>query len=354
MPRDVDPGLYRDVWVYVEHSSGRPEGVSWELLGAARRLADDLGESVVAAVLGHGVEPLAEDAFSNGADRVILVDDPLLDPYLAEAHADVLAGLIERHRPGIVLLGATALGRELSGSVATAVAGGLTADATGLAIDRGRRLLEATRPTFGGKQMATIVCERWRPQMATVRPGVMPLPERRPGASGEIMREPSGLAADNLVTRLLVRAETPDEDGGLERADVVVAGGRGIGGPGGFAVLHELAEVLGGQVGATRAAVDAGWIGKDRQIGQTGRTVRPRLYFAVAVSGAVQHTVGMDRARTVVAINSDAGAPIFRLADHGIVGDWRKVVPALTEELRVRLRRPAAAGTGGGRNGRGF
>lgn len=353
MPRDVDSALYRDVWIYVEHSGGRPATVSWELVGAARNLADDLGEAVVALVLGHDIEHLAEESFAHGADRVILVDDPLLDPYLAETHAVVLANLVERHRPGIFLLGATAIGREVAGSVATAVAGGLTADATGLAVDRDRRLLEATRPTFGGKQMATIVCERWRPQMATVRPGVMPLPERREGAAGELVRAPAGLAAGALATWLIERVEAAGEGEDLDRADVVVAGGRGIGGADGFALLHELAEVLGGAVGATRPAVDAGWIGKERQIGQTGKTIRPRLYFAVAISGAIQHTVGMDQARTVIAINRDAAAPIFRLADYGIVGDWREVVPALAEEFRVRLRRPAVTGTGGGWHGGG-
>ncbi len=338
---------HRDVWVYVEHRGDEVHPVSWELLGVARRLADELGEEAAAVVLGHGARHLAERAFACGADRAYLVDDPVLEPYRAGAHAQVLARLVERHRPGIVLLGATGVGRELAGLVATAVGTGLTADVTELAVDRGRRLLEATRPTFGGKQLATIVCERHRPQMATVRPGVFPAPEPEPGRQGTVIPAEAGVVDPDLVAEVL---EVLPADGrvDLERARVVVAGGRGLGEAGNVALLRELAEVLGGVVAGSRPAVEAGWIPREAQVGQTGKVVRPRLYVAVGISGAVQHLVGMQDAEVVVAINRDPDAPIFQVADYGIVGDLRQVVPALTEELRLRLRSLASRGATGG------
>lgn len=345
--RGVDPSEHRDVWVFVEHRAGRAHPVSWQLVGAARRLADALGEEAAAIVLGHGVEALADEAFARGADRVYLVDDPLLEPYRAWPHARTFGRLIETHRPGIVLLGATAVGRELAALVATEVQAGLTADVTQLDVDRERRLLEATRPTFGGKQLATIVCERWRPQMATVRPGVFPLPEPRPGRRGVPVREQPGPVAPALLVEVL--AVLPREErSDLERARVVVAGGRGLGEARNVALLRELAEVLGGVVAGSRPAVEAGWLPREAQVGQTGKVVRPRLYVAVGISGAVQHLVGMEDAEVVVAVNRDPEAPIFEVADYGVVGDLRQVVPALTEELRLRLR---SRGVPGGRGG---
>ncbi len=344
MPRDVDPRDYQGVWVYVEQDGGHPAPVSWELMGAGRRLADELGVQLAAVVLGSGVATLAEECFAYGADRVYLVDAPVLADYRVEAYSRVLARLISVYRPEIVLMGATRVGRELSGAVATAVAAGLTADTTELGIDPQTRLLQATRPTFGGKQLATIVCERWRPQMATVRPRVLPMPERRHGRSGPVIREEAGLREADVATRVLERVREADRAADLERAEVIVAGGRGLREARNFALLRELAEVLGGVVAGSRAAVDAGWIGREcqvpgtRQVGQTGKTVRPRLYFAVGISGAIQHVVGMEHAAVVVAINRDPGAPIFQVADYGIVGDLFQVVPALTAEFRQRLR----------------
>lgn len=347
VPRDVDPRQYRDIWVYVEHDGGRAAPVSWELVGAARGLAGRLGEAVGAVLVGPDAAALAGEAFAHGADRVYLVEDPLLAPYRAETHARVLARLIETHRPAVVLLGATALGRELSGLVATSVAGGLTADVTELSVDPGQRLLEATRPTFGGKQLATIVCERWRPQMATVRPGVLGLPAAEPGRTGTVVREAAGIDPGDLATEVVeVLSRREGDDAALERARVVVAGGRGLGEASNVALLRELAEVTGGAVAGSRAAVEAGWIDREAQVGQTGRTVRPRLYFAIGISGAIQHLVGMRDAGVVVAINRDPKAPIFQEADFGVVGDLRAVVPALTEALRVRLGRLGSRGDG--------
>lgn len=331
----------RGVWVYVEQHDGEAEAVSWELLGAARRLAKDLGTDVSAVILGWHREHVAGVAFEMGADRVYLMDDPVLEPYRLETHAEGLRLLIEKYHPEVLLIGATWVGRELAASVATAVGTGLTADTTGLSVDEERRLLEATRPTFGGKQMATIICERSRPQMATVRPHVVPLPERTPGRKGETIKEACPLREADLVTRVLERVKGDRRGNPLEDADVIVAGGRGMGSRQNFTLLYELAEVLGGVVAGSRAAVEAGWIGREFQVGQTGRTVRPRLYIAIGISGAVQHVVGIQGADTIVAINSDPRAPIFAVADYGIVGDATTVVPALTEELRMRMQQPA-------------
>lgn len=351
MPQVADPGRYQGVWVYVELEDGVPAGVSWELTGAGRTLADALDGDLAALIVGRDAGALAGEAFAYGADQVFLIDDPRLEPYRVETHARALIGLIEKYRPEIVLLGATPLGRELGGSVATAVGAGLTADATELAIGEGR-ILEATRPTFGGKQLATIVCERWRPQMATVRPRVFPLPDRMDGRFGRVVRESVDLLPEDLRTVVRARRRLEAVPAGIEQAEVIVAGGRGLAGREGFALLHELAEVLGGAVAASRAAVDAGWAPREIQVGQTGHTVRPRLYFAVGISGAVQHVVGMQDSGLVVAVNTDPEAPIFRVADYGIVGDVFAVVPALTEEFRRRLRGPVVAG-GGVRGARG-
>lgn len=342
MPRDVNPADYRGVWVYVEHDDGGVADVSWELLGAGRRLADDLGVELAGVLLGHRVDDRLPDIFAYGADTVYLVDDPVLAAYRADAYSRAFVRLIESYRPEIVLLGATPAGRELSAMVATGVAAGLTADTTEISINPETRLLEATRPTFGGKQLATIVCERRRPQMATVRPHVMARPEPQPGRGGKVVRERPGFAEADIVTRLLERTHLPDPAGVLDKACIIVAGGRGLGGERGFALLRELAEVLDGTVAASRAAVDAGWISRDYQIGQTGKTVRPHIYFAIGISGAIQHVVGMQQAELIVAVNIDPAAPIFEIADFGIVGDLYRVVPAITEELRKRL-----AGTAG-------
>lgn len=335
--------MSRDVWVYVEHWRGAAHPVAWELLGVARRLADELGGEAVAVILAGGGEDLAAEAAARGADRVLLVAGPELEPYRSAAHAASLARLAGERRPAVLLLGATGVGRELAGLVATQVGTGLTADVTGLEVEREQGLLEATRPTFGGKQLATIVCERHRPQMATVRPGVFPAAPPVSGRQAPVERLPAAPVEARLAATL-VAAAAVDERADLERARVVVAGGRGLGEARQVALLRELAEVLGGVVAGSRAAVEAGWLPREVQVGQTGKVVRPRLYVAVGISGAVQHLVGMQDAEVVVAINRDPEAPIFRAADYGVVGDLRQVVPALTEELRRRLRTRAGGG----------
>lgn len=328
---------YRGVWVVAEQRGGELHGVSFELLGKASELAGLVGASVSAVLLGHGVEPLAPELVARGADTVYVVDHPSLAHYLDEPYANAVAELISRHRPEIVLTGATSIGRSLIPRVAIQVRAGLTADCTGLAIDDDEGLLLQTRPAFGGNIMATIVCPRHRPQMATVRHKVMQALEPDPGRTGEIVREE--ISADLLSSRVefveFVRDVTQTVN--IAEADVIVSGGRGVGGPDGFRVIEGLADVLGGAVGASRATVDAGWIPYSHQVGQTGKTVQPKLYIACGISGAVQHLAGMQSSKTIVAINKDPDAPIFKSATYGIVGDLFEVVPALTKRFKAEL-----------------
>lgn len=332
----AEPGAGPKIWVFVEQDGGRAHPVSWELLGAATGLAEQLAGGVVEAVLlGHAVQAIVPEAFAYGADRVYCSDDPLLAHYRNLPYAIGVSQLVQAHQPEIFLVGATHLGRDLASSIATRVRTGLTADCTELSIDPQLKILAATRPTFGGNLMATILCRQRRPQMATVRPRVLPLPERQPGRSGELVRAELGLREADMPVRLL-GFEPAAGGADIEYADVIVAGGRGVGGPEGFARLAELAEALGGVVGASRPVVDAGWIGYEHQVGQTGKTVRPKLYLAAGISGAVQHRVGMSGADFILAINRDPEAPIFQVADLGIVGDVAEVVPELIRQLRAR------------------
>ncbi|MFH1061140.1 MAG: electron transfer flavoprotein subunit alpha [Pseudomonadota bacterium] len=321
------------VWVFAEQRAGALPEVVAELLGQAGRLAADLGATVSAVLIGSGVEPLAAELFALGADTVHLADDPRLADFNDDIYAEVLARLIASHRPEILLAGATALGRSLIPRVATAAATGLTADCTGLAIDPERRLLLQTRPAFGGNIMATIICPDARPQMATVRPRVMKKGPRREGATGNLVRFvlESGLAS---ATQVLEVVAAVGEKVNLAAAEVVVVGGRGLGKPEGFELVRALAGALGGVVGATRGAVDAGWIGHAHQVGQTGRTIGPKLYIGLGVSGAVQHLVGMQSSDVIVAVNSDPNAPIFSVATYGIVGDLYEVAPAMLQRLK--------------------
>ena len=322
------------IWVFVEQQERQVHPVSWELLGAAKRLSADLPGSVVEAVLpGHQIADLAPQAFHYGASRVYVIDSPVLEIYRNLPYAVAVSQLVMQYRPEIFLIGATTLGRDLAGSIATRVGTGLTADCTELAIDPAQRILAATRPTFGGNLMATILCRRHRPQMATVRPRVLPMPDPILDATGEVITVPFDMREEDVpVKRLrLIRAE---EQPNIEYADVLVAGGRGVGGPEGFALLEELANALGGMVAASRPVVDAGWMDAGRQVGQTGKTVRPKLYIAAGISGAVQHRVGMSGADVILAINTDPNAPIFQIATLGIVGDLYEVIPALIRQVK--------------------
>ena len=324
-----------DIWVYAEHRRGKPAGVSFELLGAARRLAR-LPAAVAAVLLGHEVAGLAKDLIAAGADRVYLVEDPELKDFRDEPYTHVMAEVIKEHRPSVVLFGATSQGRSLAPRLAGRLRTGLTADCTGLEISEDG-LLQQTRPAFGGNIMATILTRRARPQMATVRPRVMKRLAPDPSRTGEIIRPQVGRPFSSRAELLefIEEAETVN----LEDADIIVSGGRGLADPKNFGMLRELARELGGALAASRAAVDAGWVPYSIQVGQTGKTVGPKVYIAAGISGSVQHLAGMSSSDIIVAINKDPDAPIFKFATYGIVGDLFEVVPALIAEIRARRSR---------------
>jgi len=332
---------YRGVWVFVEHTGGEPAVVSWELLGAGAALAMTLDVELCSVVIGDKVEGLCQESFAYGASRVYLIDDPVFHHYRTEPYYKAVCYLADKYKPEIILVGATGLGRDLAGAVATKLSTGLTADCTGLATDD-RGFLLQTRPAFGGNIMATILTERTRPQMATVRPHVMPLPERDASRKGEIVRESIQLSEEAIATKVLQVIE--DIRKGWEcidlgEAEVIVSGGRGMGSWENFVMLQKLADELNGVVGCSRAVVEAGWMPAERQVGQTGKTVRPKLYIACGISGAIQHLVGMQGSDIIIAINQDRKAPIFEVATYGIVGDVFQIVPAIInriKELRAR------------------
>jgi len=325
---------YQGVWVFIEQTVGEAAKVSWELLGKGRELADTLNVELSAVLLGDQVENLCTEAFAYGADQTYLVDAPVLRHYRTESYYKVLCQLIEKYRPEIILMGATGLGRDLAGAVATVVGTGLTADCTGLSIDDKRNLMQ-TRPAFGGNIMATIMCDKYRPQMATVRPHVMPASERQPDRSGTIIRETCSIKEEEILVKVLeILSDKKKDNVDVAGAEFIVSGGRGMMGKENFAMLKELADEIGGVVGASRSAVDAGWMPQERQVGQTGKTVRPKIYIACGISGAIQHLVGMQDSDVVIAINRDKDAPIFEVATYGIVGDLFQVIPAITNRLR--------------------
>jgi len=326
---------YRNVWVFAEQRDRVLTKVSHQLMGKARQLADILGVQAEAVLLGSGVEHLAAELIADGADVVYLAEHPALERYRTDAYTKVLAEHIEKGKPEIVLFGATTVGRDLAPRISQRIYTGLTADCTGLDIDQTERLLLQTRPAFGGNIMATIICPHHRPQMSTVRPGVMHAPQPNPSREGRVERIPVEIADPDLSVAIVEVVKEAKRRVDLEDAKVIVSGGRGLGNPNGFALMRELADVLGGEVGSSRAAVDAGWIAKDHQVGQTGKTVRPDLYIACGISGAIQHQAGMKESKFIVAINKDPGAPIFQVADVGIVGDLYKVVPELVKQIKA-------------------
>jgi electron transfer flavoprotein alpha subunit len=326
-------GGYRGVWVFAEQRRGRLAGVALELLGEGRRLADRLAVPLAAVLFGSGIKPLAGTLAEYGADRIYLADHPDLGDFTDDRYADLLTDLILQHRPEVVLCGATALGRSFFPKVAAAVNTGLTADCTGLDIRAEDRLLLQTRPAFGGNIMATILCPDKRPQMATVRPKVMKPGLRQAGRTVEVLDVPPLNGSPARRTKVLESVEALAGTINLAEADVIVTGGRGLGSAKGFDLIRSAAERLGGAVGATRGAVDSGWLPYAHQVGQTGKTVAPKLYIACGVSGAVQHLVGMQSSETIVAINRDPGAPIFQVADYGLVGDLYEILPALIRHL---------------------
>lgn len=334
--QEFDWSDYRGVLISVEQRSGIAKKVSWQLLGQGRRLADKLNTHLMAVVIGDNVAHLAKEAVAYGADRVYLCEAPELRDYRTRPYSRVLLSLIEEVKPEIVLFGATATGRDLAGAIATHLPTGLTADTTELDVEPDpSRLLLASRPAFSEKMMATILCKQYRPQMATARAGVFEALPRDGERSGEIIRLENRMEEEEIAAKVIGFVQEHASIN-LEEAEIIVAGGRGLGGPEPFKLLQELADALGGVVGASRAAVDAGWIGHEHQVGQTGQTVKPKLYVAVGISGAVQHTVGMANSEMVIAINKDPNAPIFQFAHYGIVGDLFQLVPAMTKEVRRR------------------
>ena len=326
--------MSKNVYVFAEQRDGVIQKVAYELIGKARELAADLGQEVVAVVLGDGIQAAAAELFKHGADQVLVVDAPVLGEYSTEPYAKALTAIIKAKEPEIVIYGATAIGRDLAPRISARVHTGLTADCTRREIDPETKGLLMTRPAFGGNIMATIVCPDYRPQMATVRPGVMQALEADDSKSGTVEVFDAGVSeADmNIKIREVVRDTKKSVD--ITEAKILVSGGRGIGGPEGFDMLKDLAEELGGEISASRACVDAGWIDRDRQVGQTGKTVRPNLYIAAGISGAIQHAAGMEDSELIIAINKNNTAPIFEIADVGIVGDCKVIVPKLTEALK--------------------
>jgi len=347
--KDLPPELaaYKHVWVFVEYEHGQIHTVSLELIGEGRKLADRLGVELAAVILGGDKASLATAAgvcIEHGADLAYIAAHPTMQDYRNEPYTVVMTELVEKYKPEIFLLGATTLGRDLAGAVATTLRTGLTADCTALAIDDVGSLA-ATRPTFGGSLLCTIHTLNFRPQMASVRPRVMAMPARQPGRTGKIVEYQPKLVEESIITKVL--QFIPDRETNkvqLAHADVVVAGGLGLRSPENFEYVKELAQVLGGDYGGTRPLVQKGWIEHDRQIGQTGKTIRPKLYIAAGISGAVQHRVGVESSDLIVAINSDPNANIFEFAHYGVVGDAVSILPALVQAFRKRLQVNRLAG----------
>ena len=339
---------YKGVYVFAQQVDNEISSIAFELLGKAKDLAKDLSTDVTAVLIGSEVKGLADQLAEYGADKVIVVDDPELKDYRTEPYAHALSSVINKYKPEIMLVGATAIGRDLGPRVSARVATGLTADCTVLEIgdfplqavpgqEQLHNQLLMTRPAFGGNTIATIACPYNRPQMATVRAGVMQKIEPIKGAKAVVEEFNPGFTPDNKYVEILDIVKSVVETVDIMDAKILVSGGRGVGSPENFKILEDLAEVLGGTVSCSRAVVDSGWKPKDLQVGQTGKTVRPNVYFAIGISGAIQHVAGMEESDIIVAINKDADAPIFDVADYGVVGDLNKIVPKLTEALKAEI-----------------
>ena len=339
---------YKGVFIYAQQVDNEISSIAFELLGKGKELAADLGTDVTAVLLGSNVKGLCDKLAEYGADKVIVVDDPELETYRTEPYAHALASVINEYKPEIMLVGATAIGRDLGPTVSARVATGLTADCTVLEIgdfplvavpgkedEQKHNQLLMTRPAFGGNTIATIACPDNRPQMATVRPGVMQKIDPIPGAKAEIIEYNPGFTPNNRYVEIQEVVKAVGEVKNIMDAKILVSGGRGVGSAENFKLLEDLAEALGGMVSCSRAVVENGWLAQDYQVGQTGKTVRPNVYFAIGISGAFQHVAGMEESAIIIAINKDADAPIFDVADYGIVGDLNKIVPALTEAIKA-------------------
>lgn len=338
---------YKGVFVFAQQVDGVINNVALELTSEATKLAAALNTEVTAVLLGKDVKGLADELAAYGADRVLVVDDPALETYTTEPYAHAMDEIIKQYKPDIVLYGATAIGRDLAPRVSARVATGLTADCTVLEIGEfknalgnvnkgyeGKMFLNATRPAFGGNLMATIVCPDNKPQMATVRPGVMQKIEPKEGAKANVEEVKVDFTKNNKYVEVLDVVKAVKDKVDISEAKILVSGGRGVGSAENFKLLEDLADAIGGEVSASRACVDAGWVPKDIQVGQTGKTVRPQVYFAIGISGAIQHAAGMEESDIIIAINKDESAPIFSIADYGVVGDLNKIVPLLTESIK--------------------
>ena len=336
---------YKGVFVFAQQVDGIVGGIAFELVGEGKKLANDLGVDVTAILIGSDIKDQAERLGAYGADRVIVVDDPALKDYRTEPYTHAMASVIKEFKPEIVLIGATAIGRDLGPRLAARIHTGLTADCTQLDIgdvplnpgpgkEQKHNQLLMTRPAFGGNTIATIACPDFRPQMATVRPGVMQKLPKDPSHKAEVIEFNPGFEENGNYVEILEIVKAVSDVADIMDAKILVSGGRGVGSPENFKILQDLADVIGGTVSCSRAVVDAGWKPKDLQVGQTGKTVRPNLYIACGISGAIQHLAGMEESDIIVAINKDEYAPIFDVADYGVVGDLNKIVPALTEKLK--------------------
>ncbi|GAB1476598.1 electron transfer flavoprotein subunit alpha [Bacillota bacterium] len=351
----VDLSAYKDVWVYTEQRAGKLMNVALELLGEGSKLAKEIGDRKVCAILiGEGTDHLVPELYAYGAEKVYQIDDPLLKNFTTDGYTKVMTDAIREYKPEIVLFGATHIGRDLAPRVAARLDTGLTADCTRLDVNTGNYInylnkyttldtsgmdpdsddknLKQTRPAFGGNIMATIICPKRRPQMATVRPGVMSKLEKDTSKKGELIKVNYSLGEDDIRTKVVELVKAAKEIVSLTDAEIICSGGRGLGDPSGFELIKKLADTVGGVVGSSRAAVDAGWIDHSHQVGQTGTTVKPKIYFACGISGAIQHLAGMQTSDIIVAINKDSDAPIFEVADYGIVGDLYKVIPKIIDE----------------------
>lgn len=334
---------YRGIWVFIEEKDGVIAPVSLELLGAGRRLADKRKTELAGVLIGDQVTRLAYTAFEYGADRVYVYDHPIYRFYRTETYMRAMLACVEKHKPEILLYGATSTGKDLASAVATDLPTGLTADTTQLDVEEDTGLLLASRPAFGGNIMATILCKKYRPQMATVRPKVMKALPRVPGKTGDLVEETIPIKEEDIRTKVLEIVRATTQRARIDEADIIVSGGKGLGGPAGFQLIHQLAETLGAAVGASRDVVEAGWIGHHHQVGQTGVTVTPKIYFAIGISGAIQHLVGMQNSGLIIAINKDPTAPIFQSCHYGIVGDALEIVPMLIEAFKSAVGRKEEA-----------
>ncbi|WP_282171745.1 electron transfer flavoprotein subunit alpha/FixB family protein [Cytobacillus firmus] len=330
---------YRGVWVFIEQNDGKIEGVSLELLGAGRKLADKLEVPLSGVLLGYEIKSLSREVIAYGADQVYVIDHEVMKDYRTESYMKAVINLAEKYKPEIFLYGATSNGKDLASAVATDLSTGLTADTTMLDVEVEKRLLEASRPAFGGNIMATILCKKHRPQMATVRPKVMKAMEPDPDRQGEVLEEPITLKEDDMRTKVIKIVKDVTKKVNLAEAHVVVAGGKGMGDFQNFQLIHELADTIGATVGGTRDVVEAGWLPHEQQVGQTGETITPKIYFAIGISGAIQHVVGMKNSEFIIAINKDPQAPIFDVATCGIVGDALEIVPKLIKEFKEARER---------------